>query len=275
MKKINTQECKEIALNILIEVASFCDRNNLNYSLAYGTLLGAVRHGGYIPWDDDIDICMPRPDYNLLLDTFNADTKKPQWLKAINPLSARAIHPFIKIIDTRTIKVERGVNYKNKDTLGIDIDIFPLDGWSSDPEKRQRKFQFTKRIFKVFCYSNISPKDKTPHKWVIIKCLNVLRNPLVRVLDKRAQEFDFKDSEYVGVQVSMYSGKFDCQRKNIYLNRARMLFEGEEFWIPKEFDECLTYVYGEYMQLPPVDKRITHHAFDCYWMDENCSETGS
>lgn len=123
MRNISFEEMKKVELEILSFFADFCETHNLRYFLAYGTLIGAIRHKGFIPWDDDVDIQMPREDYDILISLFNIGNDSPYRL--ISPLEKQSCYTIVKIIDTRTIKIENGI--KN-DPLGIDIDIFPLDG---------------------------------------------------------------------------------------------------------------------------------------------------
>ena len=126
MKEISFEESKKLELDILLAVADFCNKNNLTYFLAYGTLIGAIRHKGFIPWDDDIDIQMPREDYNKFIETFSHER-----YKTIAPGTPLSKHSFVKVIDTETVKIEAHKKYK-KGFLGVDIDIFPLDGTPSD-----------------------------------------------------------------------------------------------------------------------------------------------
>ena len=118
MKKITPEEIKKIQLDLLIQFAEFCKKNNLYYCLAYGTLLGAIRHKGFIPWDDDIDVIMPRPDYEKFC-------KLVAEKKIATSLQNNSTYPFVKIIDTRTLVRER---FAQKEEVGIWIDVFVLDG---------------------------------------------------------------------------------------------------------------------------------------------------
>ena len=120
-KYINVEELKHIQLDMLSDIAEFCEQNNIKYFLAYGTLIGAIRHKGYIPWDDDIDICMPRPDYDKFLSLYN---KKDSAYKAVAfELDENYKLPFAKVNDTRTVMWE---TMYDQDVFGVYIDVFPL-----------------------------------------------------------------------------------------------------------------------------------------------------
>ena len=123
MRLMSLEEHKKVQVDILVSFAKFCEENNLRYFMAYGTLLGAIRHKGFIPWDDDIDVWMPREDYNILIETF----KSKNNYQLIDPRGKMARHPYVKIIDINTIKIEKLVDYR-EGNLGVDIDVFPLDG---------------------------------------------------------------------------------------------------------------------------------------------------
>lgn len=263
-KFIEVEECKQIELRILAKFAEYCDLHNLKYYLAYGTLLGAIRHQGFIPWDDDIDVCMPREDYEYLLNNFNADLEKGEFYELIDPFSKKGIHTFIKIIDNRTLKIENGVDYSKKSPLGIDIDVFPLDGWVSEKNVKNR-YRLNRIIFRFVIIANLPTKNKSPIKRSIIKFFKLFRAGFIRLLHYRATKVQFGESEFVGVQVSMYSKHIDCYSRELFKDRMRISFEGNQFWAPSGYDEYLSSNYGNYMSLPPEEKRVTHHSNVCYW----------
>ena len=123
-EKLSLEECKKISLDILLDIRDFCDAHDITYYLSVGTLLGAIRHKGYIPWDDDIDIMMPRPDYKRLLDEYDGK------YRILKPETGRLY--YAKAYDTSTVRYEPGVDYNKYDPIGVDIDIFPLDGMVDD-----------------------------------------------------------------------------------------------------------------------------------------------
>ena len=257
MIKLTLDECKKISLDILIDVAKFCDDNKLTYYLSVGTLLGAIRHKGYIPWDDDVDIMMPRKDYKIFCEKYHHEK-----YKVCKPSSGRFY--YAKVYDDTTIKCEPGIDYKLYEPIGVDIDVFPLDGIVNDQKiinKLYKKDCFLELLWRL----SIQPifYRKNPLKAInriIPRIIGSKR--IVRMIEKNAQTYDYDSSDYVVRMRRSPNGFTGALLKSIY-DKDVGEFEGYKFCIPKGYDVWLTKFYGNYMELPPENERVVHE-FECY-----------
>lgn len=267
---IELEESKKIELEILSYFARFCEEHGLRYFLAYGTLIGAVRHKGFIPWDDDVDVQMPREDYNRLIKIFN-DKKEIDYLNLVAPEDKISRHSIVKIIDTRTVKIEKSVDYKNGH-LGIDIDVFPLDGQPSDEESYDKWWNKLNKIY-WFYLINILDPSVSIKKSIAVPLIRVLFNKkrMKKNADKLHAAYPYETSQYVGSVESAFNSKKNHIEKNQYENFVMLEFEGHLFRAPCGYDKILSTMYGDYMKLPPEEKQVTHHSNYCYWR-ENANE---
>lgn len=257
MKKIEIEELRSIQLNILKQLDSFCRENSIRYSLGGGTLLGAIRHQGYIPWDDDIDIIMPRDDYYKFITNFNGYNPNIVCMAYENNKSF--IYPFCKLCDNRTICKEEYFDT----SIGVNIDVFPLDG--------HPVFQWQSQLF----IKKIDFLNKLLRMRVTTKKLNwkrIVLKPLLgffpisffqRQIQKQLHKYDFKISKYAGTIVSDKNDKERFPRE-IFERFIEATFEGSSFFIIKEYDIYLSGHYGNYMQLPPLEKREKHN-IEAFW----------
>lgn len=262
MNKIETEELKKLQIQILKNVSGFCDKYNIRYFLSYGTLIGAIRHNGYIPWDDDIDICMPRPDYERFLSLYN---KESETFKVIeHRIDENYKLPFAKVHDTKTVMNEL---LYIKDSFGVYIDVFPIDAVKSPKQLKLsfiwNKFLNTKRAI----IDNKRPVSKN----IIIYLGKIILFPLsinfiLNQINKVARQASFEKSLYAANIVSSY-GECEIMPKLFYSEYIKHTFEDEKYNIPKEYHSILTKTYGNYMQLPPIEKRITHHTFKAWWKE--------
>lgn len=268
MKQLSLDEIKAIELSLLIEFDRLCKKNNLYYTLCGGTLLGAVRHKGFIPWDDDIDILMPRPDYDRLLNNINIDQKElPSYMKFISWKDGSSDYPFIKFVDKRT-KTKVDYYDSNLRANHIWIDIFPIDGNPS--EERELKKIYRKMIFirKILCIK-IAQGDqgktfiKRMIKPVLIRSLKWIRlSKLCEKMDNLAKSYDFEKSDYIGGILWGYGPQERIEKKE-YMQPIHLEFEGRVFNAPSNYKEYLTGLYQNYMEIPPKEKQEIHgiHAY--------------
>ncbi len=267
MKPMTFDEIRQVELEILKDIAKFCDENNLKYFLAYGTLIGAVRHKGFIPWDDDIDIWMPRDDYNEFLKLYN---KKESRYRAISPYEKIARHSIVKVVDTKTVKIEESTDYSNG-YLGVDVDIFPLDGQPAEEKKYKKWYRRLQLYYRLYLCCVMSSEGKLKKKigLPIVKLLCGNKNNLLNKADALHRLYSYEDSTYVGAVESCYNFVNNHYKREWFNDYILMDFEDTQFKIPIGYDNILTKMYGDYMQLPPKEKQITHHENNAYWVEEN------
>lgn len=274
MKTIDSlEEVQKIEFDILVYIDNYCKKNNLRYFLAGGTLLGAVRHKSFIPWDDDLDIAMPRPDYDKLLENFNSYAvaeELPYCIKFIRN-DDNYCFPFAKIQDSRTVINERNRPKFNCSNMGIYVDIFPIDGFPSNESGSVKKLvSVQKKCFRMglsfSSYINLNFYEKL--KLTFYKIMFSFRNreKLIENEQDKLRKYDFDKSPYVVSTFGMKGEKEIIEQK--YFSKAiKMKFVDREFMVPIGYDEYLTQMYGDYMKLPPEEQRISPHDIEAYWRD--------
>ncbi|MFQ9516381.1 MAG: phosphorylcholine transferase LicD [Eubacterium sp.] len=265
MKEIMEKELRQIQVDILKYIDQICKENDIQYSIAYGTLIGAVRHKGYIPWDDDIDIVLLRTEYEKLLDILY---KKNDGYRVLSPRDKKYYFSYAKLSDERTMLIEK--NWKKIEGMGVNIDIFPLDGWPTDNREAYFKEAMQLRSNIESCMTDIWYYH--PKKYMrVIKYL--VRYGKVKKIKKKESDYhktrlkEFleqydENQEYVGYIPDMPFALFP---REMFQNYTDMKFENETFRAVKDYDTFLKPVYGDYMQLPPEEKRVSNHDFKAYW----------
>ena len=267
MKKIEISEVRAIELDILDKFVDFCKKNKLRYYLVAGTLLGAVRHQGFIPWDDDVDVGMPRPDYEklkrLLKDKVLDD--KYELLMVENNKSN---YNFLKLINNKTILYEK---YMSKEkAVGIWIDIFPIDGMPDSYLLSKMKCMKVEFIRKIMAMSMAQSGKGTSRLRTLIKgiMIPIVRKISISYLNKKIntvfQKNNFDKSKYVGAVSGGISYR-GIVKKSVY-DVDELFFEGKKYNVPKGWDVLLSQAYGNYMKLPPKEEQIQHE-FKAYWRD--------
>lgn len=259
MRELTVEEIKKIELEILIEFDKFCTENGLTYFLAYGTLIGAIRHKGFIPWDDDIDINMPREDYCWFIENYNKKNLDGRY-KAISPKMPEAQHSFVKFIDTKTLKLEPDMKHEFG-CLGIDIDIFPLDGQPEGESKYNKWYDKLMQTYKLhgLCGIDDSIKIKRRIALLIIKVLTGGRKSLLKKAERLHKKYPYNTSKYIGSIESAFDERTVRFPREWFDESILVEFEGHKLPAPKEYDKILRKVYGNYMTFPPKEQQVIHH----------------
>lgn len=266
MKEIKLDELKKIQLEILDVVHHFCQENGITYFLSSGSLIGAVRHKGYIPWDDDIDLYMPRKDYDRFVSAFNMDNR--QRYRVVSLLTdENCTLAFAKVERTDTRIIEH-VDYPM--ALGINIDVFPVDGVPDDLEERTKYFAKIQWFRNELVLKDVSLDFK---RRGLIKNIILLLGKLFlfhKSMRHLAEQLDMSidkvnsDSQYV-CNLVMGNGINSVFTREAINDSTDVEFEGKFYKTMRGYEEYLTKTYGNYMQLPPIEKRVSHHVFTAYW----------
>ena len=270
-EQLTIQEMQKISLEILHTIASICEKQDLRYALIYGTLIGAVRHHGYIPWDDDVDIMMPRPDYDKLLAYLKIHIKDYPHLQVFNREECPE-YPYMitRISDDRyIIKMSNEKPYG----MGVFIDIYPYDGLGKT-KKEAVKYGLKGDHLSSLCYQATREHFAIETTTSFIK--KIAKFPVYLYAKMRGKEHfqdklaklervkDYDNSEYVGCVTWLSWGEKDIFLREWFDETIMMPFEKYEFRVPKNYDAVLRHEYGDYMKLPPEKDRIGHHFYKAY-----------
>jgi lipopolysaccharide cholinephosphotransferase len=270
MRKLSREEFKERTVNMLIETTKFLEQNNLRYILDYGTLLGCIRHKGYIPWDDDIDISMPREDIEKMYKILKAqDFTINGTLKFADIRNKYSTHTFFnKVIDINTLAEDK-LRLK-KYRYPIWIDIFPYDLVPKDRKLISKTKEYYDKTVAKAMYPLFPHENQNIAKKVISKLLEPLVDIRLNAIRKRIVSIkkQTKTKYYCNMTMSIklrkdYGAKKQeladfCYSQKLFDDFIYKDFEGHKFRVPKDYDKRLSDIYGDYMKLPPKEKQVPH-----------------
>lgn len=273
MVEMTLDEIKECSLGVLSYIDKICRDNMLTYYLCGGTLLGAIRHKGFIPWDDDIDIMMPRSDYERLFKVWPQGERYQALYYKNSPLLPYA---YGKAIDTKTLKIEP-IRVKGLQ-MGVDVDIFPIDVLPNEDditvayykriERMQKRLEFQVAFFEK--RSTIPRTIVRNAQLLFLRFCNLLGlstvRKVVKQFDELAQFYKDVNTGYCGITAISHYGIKEKNPITNYGETVNVLFEGRYYPAPNGYSDYLARLYGEdYMNLPPNNKRQSHHHYVAYW----------
>lgn len=264
---ISIKEAQNVQLEILLEFDRLCKKHKIQYQLFAGTLIGAIRHNGFIPWDDDIDVCMLRDEYNRFLEASKKDLNESYFLQNYHT-DKKFQSQYSKIKKNNTRYIEELVQDVDMHQ-GIFIDVFPYDHVRPQTFKGR-----TQRIaidqLKIINYCRVMRVNDSEEKkglrmtkkaaYYVLKAIP--KNKMDRLITKLICVFNQKDEKYVG-ELSISTGKemYDSfvLKKKFFYDSIDWDFEGHKFPVPRAYDEILTKNYGNYMEMPPLKEQEPHH----------------
>lgn len=257
MNSFSTKELQLKLLKIMKVFHKVCEKHGLKYFMLGGTMLGAVRHKGFIPWDDDMDVGMPREDYERLL-----NLPKSEWPESVTiktPYnSSEFTRPFSKIMDSNTTLVEAIFDGTIE---GIFIDIFPLDGAGNSMKHAKVRYlgYYWKR--KLVSYNLSHGERNTIVKRLVQKYAKSrdVQNLYIN-LEKWMKKINYDNVSIIGNYAGAWGFK-EFMKKDVMETPILYEFEGLQFYGVNDAHLYLSSLYGEYMKLPPIEKRKSHHSF--------------
>ena len=260
-------------MEVLMEIDRICRKHGIQYFADSGTLLGAVRHKGFIPWDDDVDIMMPRPDYDKLID-YLYKNKLPNLTLFDRRMYKDYPYMISRVSDDRYI-----LEFDNEKSIGMGvfIDVYPIDGMGATL-KEALKYGKPNDYLSSFCFQATrdhyalemtkSPIRKLIKRPVFWFCKLVGKDFFQNRIEKRLGKYDYETSEWVGDLIWLCGGEKEIFKREWLDNYIMVPFEQYEFRAPKEYDYVLKQLFGDYMQLPLEEDRIGHHYYRAYRKDD-------
>ena len=267
MEELSLQEIHQITLNILKKIDEVVRKLNLKYYMAFGSLIGTVRHHGFIPWDDDLDIMMLRKDYDKFISYFveHKEELYPYQIFTVN------ICPNYPHMIARVCHMEYPIEVKNEIPcgMGVFVDLYPLDGMGNDGEQLKRERKRVQRLIEGQVWATRlrfeapSKKYRIPDKF--LKYLYAKwrgKTYFERELTEYTKKYDFENSKYIGV--SIWGSWMNYYKKELFAEIEEMPFEDFDVMVPKGYDEILRLIYGDYTKLPPENERKPQHNYRAY-----------
>ena len=275
MKEMTLKEQQNFFLDIMKDVHKFCVENNIKYSLYGGSMIGAIRHKGYIPWDDDVDIIMPRADYNR----FCAIYKSDKFEVIDTTTDESCLLAFARVCDLKQTYVKTSIPWCSRKT-GCWIDVFPADGFPANKDEQEKLYQ---QCYDIRAYVTYLRHVRSYFKGGIKSRLRQLLQKIIRLngygarryvskLIKVAQTYDY-DTSPMWASLTCMKGSRKWQMKHhpkdTFDHCILMPFEDTELYVMNGFDSVLTQRYGDYMKLPPVAEQQPLHKFaTCFWKNK-------
>ena len=266
---LTIEQIHNIQEKMLMELDVFCHENNIEYSLWAGSLLGAIRHKGFIPWDDDVDVIMPRPDYERFLKLLRKQPIPCIRLKHYQD-DPNYLLPFAKLIDGNTELLEG----RSKDQkLGVYVDIFPIDGVPKKQLKKKIQKILCRTIFYVL-FLNLT--DRLEATTLREKLIEYILKPIAKCIpakwlakwnDRCAAKYDYENSDEICVLTHSILAKKDY-KKTMVFPTVYTEFRSSCVSVSQYWDACLTKMYGDYMTPPPEDQRQGKHTVRA-WVKEH------
>lgn len=274
MKKMTIEEQRKVMLDILLYIDDICRKNDICYSLIGGSLIGAIRHSGFIPWDDDVDIILTYDNYEKLINILkHNDNSKYKVLS--HDLDKNYFFPFVKVVDTDTYVIEENCLEQIKD-YGVYVDVFVYNNVSNDNREREKFVKKLKLLNSMLSRKPINYKEIGLKQSILRLGKNTLSkilgyNKIHKIINKHNVKYNNQITDYVVSNWPIYAINKEVQLASDLDGYIDVNFEGEKIMIFKSYDNVLRNTFGDYMVLPPVEKRYSH-GLKAFWKDDNNEE---